>query len=263
MIIDFHTHCFAESIYEKAMSSLVELSGGYVPTHNGSLKGLLDSMDNCGVDISVVHSIATKAKQTKIINDWVISIQSERIIPFGTIHPDFDDWEREIERLKASGIKGIKFHPDYQGFFVDDKKMYPIYEKVAQEKMVALFHCGRDIAYPNLVRNTPKRLKRVLVDVPSLTVVGAHMGGHEMFDEVEELLTSMNLYLDTSFAHYILGDEKFTALIKKHGVHRVLFGSDSPWDDAGEQAKILESLDFTAKEKDMIFFENAKRLLDV
>ena len=263
MLIDFHTHCFADPIYEKAIAALIDLSGGYKPYHDGSLSGLLNSMDKSGVDISVVHSIATKEKQTRIINDWVISIKSDRIIPFGTIHPDYADWENEIERLKAEGIKGIKFHPDYQGFFVDDRKMYPIYEKTAQENMTALFHCGRDIAFPELVRNTPARFRKVLEDIPELTAVGAHMGGHEMFEEVEEVLAGADLYLDTSFAHYILGDSKFTALIKKHGVERILFGSDSPWDDACGLARIIDSLDFTSKEKDMIFFENAKWLLKI
>ncbi len=263
MLIDFHTHCFADSIYEKAIASLVELSGGYKPCHDGSLNGLLKSMDDMNVDISVVHSIATKPKQTPVINDWVISIKSERIVPFGTVHPDFEDWEMEIDRLNAAGIKGIKFHPDYQGFYSDDKKVYPIYEKVAQEKMIALFHCGKDIAFPDFVRNTPRHMKNVILDIPELTVVGAHMGGHEMFDEVYEILTPLNLYIDTSFAHYILGDEEFTKLIKKHGVERVLFGSDSPWDDAGEQVKIIDSLDFTSKEKDKIFSENAKGLLNI
>lgn len=263
MLIDFHTHCFADSIYEKAIESLVKLSEGYTPVHNGSLSGLLGSMAESNVDISVVHSIATKAKQTEIINDWSISIKSDRIIPFGTIHPDYEDFEKEIDRLKNSGIKGIKFHPDYQGFFVDDKKMYPIYEKTAQEGMIALFHCGEDIAFPELVRNPPHRFKNVLIDIPNLKVVGAHMGGHRMFDEVAQLLTSMNLYLDTSFAHYILGDVKFEELIRKHGVERILFGSDSPWDDPNQQMNIIDSLGFSSKEKDMIFYKNAQRLLDI
>jgi predicted TIM-barrel fold metal-dependent hydrolase len=263
MLIDFHTHCFADTIHEKAIASLVELSGGFTPHHDGSLSGLIGSMDEAGVDISVAHSIATKEKQTTIINDWVISIQSERIIPFGTIHPDFADWEREIVRLKEAGIKGIKFHPDYQGFFVDDKRMYPIYEKTAEEGLIALFHSGQDIAFPDIVRNTPARFKKVLKDIPQLCVVGAHMGGHLMFDEVSEHLAGHNLYIDTSFAHYILGDEAFTALVKKHGCDKVLFGSDSPWDDAGVLFEIIDSLDFTTDEKEQIFYKNAQKLLKI
>jgi predicted TIM-barrel fold metal-dependent hydrolase len=263
MLIDFHTHCFADSIHEKAIASLVELSGGYRPYHDGSLAGLLEAMNKADVDISVVHSIATKGKQTTIINDWVISIQSERIVPFGTIHPDFDDWEHEIERLKKEGIKGIKFHPDYQGFFVDDKRMYPIYEKTAEEGLIALFHAGQDIAFPDVVRNTPARFKKVLEDIPKLCAVDAHMGGHMMFDEVSEHLVGRDFYMDTSFAHYVLGDEGFTRLIKKHGAEHVLFGSDSPWDDAGELLKTIDRLDFTTKEKEQILYKNAQNLLGI
>ena len=263
MLIDFHTHCFADSIYEKAISALTELSGGYKPHHDGSLSGLLKSMDEAGVDISVAHSIATKEKQTTIINDWVISIQSERIVPFGTIHPDFAEWEQEIERLKKAGVKGIKFHPDYQGFFVDDKRMYPIYEKTAEEGLIALFHAGQDIAFPDVVRNTPERFKKVLNDIPELCAVGAHMGGHLMFDEVSEHLAGKDFYIDTSFAHYVLGDEAFTSLIRKHGSEHVLFGSDSPWDDAGELSKTIDRLDLTTKEKEQIFYKNAQRLLGI
>jgi predicted TIM-barrel fold metal-dependent hydrolase len=104
-------------------------------------------------------------------------------------------------------------------------------------------------------------MKNVVTDIPNLIVVGAHMGGHRMYDEVAELLPPMNIYIDTSFAHYILGDKKFAWLIKKHGAHKVLFGSDSPWDNAGEQADIIERLDLSSEEKELIFYKNAQRLL--
>ncbi len=263
MLIDFHTHCFSDDIYEKAIASLSKMAENTVPQHDGSLSGLLDSMEKMDVDISVVHTIATKPKQTPIINDWAISIMSDKIVPFGTIHPDYHDWENEIDRIKAAGIKGIKFHPDYQGYFSDDRKVYPIYEKVAQEKMIAMFHCGYDISFPNLIRNTPKHMKNVVIDIPELIVVGAHMGGHRMYDEVYKILTPLDLYIDTSFGHYILGDKKYTELIKKHGVEKVVFGSDSPWDSAKEQADIIKRLDFTDEEKEMLLYKNSKKLLNM
>jgi predicted TIM-barrel fold metal-dependent hydrolase len=263
MLIDIHTHCFADGIYEKAMAALQKATPEIKPSHDGSLNGLIKSMDESGVDISVVQNIATKPSQTPVINDWAISIANDKIIPFGTIHPDYDDWEREIDRLKAAGIKGVKFHPDYQGYFSDDRKAYPIYEKLAQENMIAFFHCGFDVAFPNLIRNTPNHMKNIVLDIPELTVVGAHMGGHRMYDEVAEILTPLDLYIDTSFAHYILGDEKFTWLIKKHGVDKVVFGSDSPWDSAKEQSDLINRLDFTQEEKDKLLYKNAKKILGI
>jgi predicted TIM-barrel fold metal-dependent hydrolase len=256
MIIDFHTHCFADDIVERAMGSLTKISG-YVPFSDGSVEGLIQSMDISKVDMSIVQPIATKKSQTKIINDWAMSIRSDRVDTFGTIHHEYENWEQEIDRLYQNGVKGIKFHPDYQGFFVDDKKMYPIYEKVASLKMVALFHCGIDVAFPDVVRCTPNRLKKVLLDIKGLKVVGAHMGGHKMFDEVYDVLCGMACYI----AHYILGDEGILRIIKKHGVDKVLFASDSPWGNVGEMVEIIDRLKLTSNEKDMIFERNAKHIL--
>ncbi len=263
MLIDFHTHCFSDDIYEKAISSLMEAFEGTEPSHDGSLSGLLKSMDEMNVDISVIHPIATRPKHTPVINDWVISIMSDRIIPFGTIHPDYEDWEREVDKLKKAGIKGIKFHPDFQSFFSDDRKAYPIYEKIAQEKMIALFHCGYDVSFPDLSRNTPAHMKNVVLDIPNLTVVGAHLGGYKMFDEAEKMLSPLDMYLDTSFGHHILGDKRYVEFIRNHGVDRVVFGSDSPWDNAKEQIDIINRLDFTSEEKDKLLYKNAKRLLSI
>lgn len=260
MIIDFHTHCFAEDIVERAMGSLTKISG-YIPSTDGSVAGLIKSMDIANVDMSVIQPIATKQSQTQKINDWAMSLKSDRLDTFGTIHHEYKNWEEEIERLYQNGVKGIKFHPDYQGFFVDDKKMYPIYEKVASLGMTALFHCGVDVAFPDIIRCTPKRLKNVLDNIKNLKVVGAHMGGHRMFDEVYDILCSLDLYIDTSCAHYILGDEGMTRMIKKHGVDKVLFASDSPWGDVKEGIEVINRLGFTSSEKDMIFYKNANNLL--
>jgi len=85
-------------------------------------------MKRAGISKSVVLSIATKPTQTENINNWSAEIQDEEIIAFGSIHPDYENWKAELFRIKNMGLKGIKFHPDYQKFFVDDKKMFPIYE---------------------------------------------------------------------------------------------------------------------------------------
>lgn len=45
------------------------------------------------------------------------------------MNPDYDDWLNEIKWLEAEGFKGVKFHADYQGYFVDDLCMLNIYEK--------------------------------------------------------------------------------------------------------------------------------------
>ena len=146
MIIDFHTHCFPDKIASKAMEQLRMRSGIVRPFHDGSAAGLLELQRNDGVDYSVVLNIATNPKQQRNVNDFAISLKEvDGLVPFGSVHYDSPDALDELERLKENGIKGVKLHPDYQGFFVDDDKMLPIYEKIGKLGLITVFHSGYDI----------------------------------------------------------------------------------------------------------------------
>ena len=114
-IIDFHAHAFPEEIAQKAVNHIgnhytIKMQG------KGILPDLLQSADKSGIDYIVIHSTATKASQVKNVNDWVASHATERLIGFGTLHPDMTDCEEEIERIISLGLRGIKLHPDFQGF---------------------------------------------------------------------------------------------------------------------------------------------------
>ena len=58
-IIDFHAHAFPDSLAGQAISAL-EKEGGIPARIDGRLSSLLDSMDSCGIEKSVVCSIATR-----------------------------------------------------------------------------------------------------------------------------------------------------------------------------------------------------------
>mgnify|MGYP003289899254 CR=1 FL=1 len=124
MIIDFHTHCFPEKIAKNTIEKLSFVSGGLIPQTDGTKDSLLYLMSKDSVDKSVVLSIATNANQQKNVNDFAVSLKSEKLVPFGSVYPFSEDWEEELERLKNNGIKGIKLHPDYQQFFVDDERIF-------------------------------------------------------------------------------------------------------------------------------------------
>ena len=110
MVIDFHTHAFPDAIADRAIASLVKACGNlYKPCHNGTLAGLCDNMKCFGVDISVVQPVITKPSQTVTLNEWAASIQSDKIISFGGIHPDTDDYKRDIDFVCSLGLKGLKF----------------------------------------------------------------------------------------------------------------------------------------------------------
>lgn len=262
MIIDIHTHCFPDAIVARAMQVLIA-NCGVQPVLNGTCDALCASMTASGVDRSVVAPIATKPSQARSINSWAAEINAahSELISFGSIHPAQEDWREEIDSLVADGIKGIKFHPDYQEFYVDDPGVVPLYRALADAGLIVLFHAGIDIGLPPPVHCTPDRLARLLDAVPDLTVIAAHMGGYKCWEDVRCLLAGRDIYFDTSYTIQDLGAEPMTELIKAHGANKVLFGTDSPWTDQAEQIAVIRGLDLTEAEIDAILGGNAERLL--
>lgn len=262
MIIDIHTHIFPDELAERAVKTLSDRCN-VLPKTDGTYKGLLDSMAKSGVDRSAIMHIATKPSQARTINKWALSLseENEGLICFGTVHPKQKNWLEEIDWLVKNGFPGIKFHPDYQDFFVDDKEVFPLYKALADSGLIVLFHAGVDIGLPPPVHCTPDRLARVLDAFPDLKVIAAHMGGYALWDDVEKYLVGRNLYLDTSYSLNDLGKDRVTAIIKKHGPDRILFGTDSPWTGQMEEIAQLRSLDLTSAEIDGILGANAQQLL--
>ncbi|MFZ7120496.1 MAG: amidohydrolase family protein [Eubacteriaceae bacterium] len=262
MIIDVHTHCFPQEIAPKAMKILKEKSQLAMVYTDGTINNLKKSMIKSKVDISILQNIATKAEQTKNINRWAVKVQDEKILSFGTIHPDYNLWHEEIMYLKENKIKGIKIHPNDQGFEIDDERMYPIYEEVFKNGLIILFHMGNDLI-THSDNSTAKGLKSIIRLFPNGNIIAAHMGGFRAWKEAEKYLIGEDIYIDTSSSLSYLGYKKMTQLIKDHGVNKVLFASDSPWTDQEKEISELKKLDIDNDELKLILGENARNILKI
>ena len=264
MVIDFHTHLFPEKIAAKAVASLEHRAGGTTPFSDGTVERMETVMKQQGVDKSVVLNIATNPKQQENVNNFAISLLgNDSFVPFGSVHPDSENALDELERLKQSGIKGVKLHPDYQNFFVDDDKMLPIYEKIASLGLITVFHAGVDIGYANVVHCTPERLLRVLDSFGGAPVVAAHWGGYMMYSDVMEFLVGTKIFLDTSFSYAKMPPDYARNIVKAHGAEKILFGTDMPWSCPKDEMRFISSLELTKQECDAILCNNAKTLLDI
>lgn len=263
MVIDFHTHCFPDKIAKNTIEKLSYISGGLIPQTDGTKDSLFYLMSKDGVDKSVVLSIATNANQQKKVNDFAISLESEKIIPFGSVYPFSEDWEEELERLKDNGIKGIKLHPDYQQFFVDDERLFPIYKKIEKLEFILIFHAGEDFGFPPPYKATPERLKKVitLIETP---VVCAHWGGLSMGEDVlKHLCGNDNCYFDTAFGYGTMPKDMAKRILDKKGTDKILFGSDCPWNSPSWDIGMLKTMGLTTDEEDKILYKNAEKLLGI
>ncbi len=260
MIIDFHVHCFIDELAPRALATLSGLSG-LQPKTDGTVSGIKESMKKANINKSVVLSIATKPQQASKITQWASMIQSDSIIAFGSIHPDSDNWKNELSEICASGVKGIKFHPEYQEFFIDDPRMYPIYERAAELGLIMIFHAGADVGFQPPYHCMPDRMRHMVRDFKGAKIVAAHMGGYDRWNEVEEYLVGEDLYFDTSFSMPRLKEDQFIRMVKNHGFKKVLFGTDSPWGDQTEDLELLNKVKLPPEEMSAILGGNAANLL--
>ncbi|MCE5200101.1 MAG: amidohydrolase family protein [Armatimonadota bacterium] len=262
MIIDIHAHCFPDELAPRAVATLADRSNT-IPYTDGTVAGLRASMHHAGVDKSAVVPIATKPTQVRSINRGAVetSRQFDDLICFGTLHPKQDDWQAEIDYLVSNGIPGIKLHPDYQDFYVDDPTLTPMFSALADAGLIVLFHAGVDIGLPPPVHCIPSGLARLMDTVPNLTIIAAHMGGYARWDEVEEYIVGRDIYFDTSYSRADLGVERMVDMIKTHGTDKILFGTDSPWTDQATEIEGIRALSLSSDEINAILGGNALRLL--
>jgi len=258
--IDFHVHVFPDDIAPKAIARFVDVYGA-PPLSDGTVSGTLAYMDEAGIDIFVPQPVATKPSQVRSINDWALSIRSDRVIPFASIHPGYPDIEGEIGRLASEGFRGIKLQPDWQEFYPDDEEAFPIYE-AAQGRLAIMFHAGREIKEMDIVRATPERLLKVHQRFRGLTMIAAHMGGYQSWHDAEASLSGTGVYFDISYCpENELPTPELVRLIRKHGTGRVLFASDFPFADPKKDVERLAAIPLSEQEKEDIAWRNGARLL--
>lgn len=260
--IDFHTHAFPDALAGRAVRHL-EQTGNIKARLNGTVSDLLRSMDAAGVEASVVASIATKPGQFRSIADWSRSIASERIVPFPSIHPADPEAVSRVRELAESGFRGLKMHPYYQDFAIDEPRMFPIYETVRESGLILLMHTGFDMAFPRVRIADPVRIVRVAERFPGLLFVASHLGAWDDWDEVRRRFLGRPIYTDISFAAPYLSSDELRAFIEAHPREYLLFGTDSPWADPAELLARIRALDLPSETEYALLEGNARRLLDL
>ncbi len=269
MIIDFHTHVFPDRIAIATVEALKEK--GNIPAHSdGTVGALIERMKESGVDISLNLPVLTKDRQFDGILKFAKELSStdfgeKRIISFAGIHPDCEDFEEKLAAVKEAGFLGIKIHPDYQGVFFDDERYVRILAEAKRLDLITVTHAGYDVGFPDEpIKCTPRRAIRLLEKIGGYDkLVLAHMGGNQLFSEVYDILAGEKVYFDTAYVLPFFDTGEFNKMIEKHGEDRILFASDSPWQNQKSDVERLRSFSFGKATEEKIFSANAKKLLKI
>jgi len=260
-IIDFHAHAFPDALAPRAMKKLLEESPGVQAFLDGTLKSLTESMDRNGIDKSVICCIATSPDQFTPIFNWCKKVQASRLIMFPSIHPADSQWKEHISLIKHAGFKGVKFHPYYQVFRLDENRMLKIYEQLEQNDLIVVAHTGFDIAFPRDARADCRTILKVTEMFPHLKFVTTHLGAWQQWDDVEQLLAGKHIYMDLSWSLECLPPEQAKRIMLAHPSDCVLFGTDSPWTDQARTLSLLKDLKLPHELESNILHNNAMALL--
>lgn len=257
--IDCHAHVYNRRIAPRAVQSVGEFYSVQMNC-SGIADELIKMSERSPIKKFVINAVALSPKPVKKLNDFMAEEceKHKEFTGLGTVHPDMEDLDEEIERIISLGLHGIKLHPDSQSFDMDCHKAMKIYERI-EGRLPLLIHCG-DYRFD---RSHPRRLANVLDAFPNLTVVAAHFGGWSIFDEAVPYIKDRNCYMDISSSFPFIGKEKVFEYIKLYGADRLMFGSDFPmWHPVKEYETFME-LKLSEEERKKILWQNSAKVFDI
>ena len=208
-----------------------------------------------------------------VSNEEVAELAAENsdiMIPFASIDPARGaDAVRQARRLIADyGVKGFKFHPQFQEFFPNDPMAYPLYEVIAEAKLPALFHTGhsgmgtgmRGGGGIRLKYGNPMDVDDVAVDFPDMPIILAHPSWPWQDEALSIALHKPQVYIDLSGWSPKYFPPQLVQFANTQLKHKVLFGSDYPVITPDRWLADFEKIDIRDEVRPLILKENAVRL---
>jgi predicted TIM-barrel fold metal-dependent hydrolase len=208
------------------------------------------------------------------------------VIPYGDVSVDDPAVLAQIDSLAASGAKGVKMHRPRHDW--DDERYFPIYQKLQDHNLVALFHTGivagtSDEPEPSsMARMRPSFLHTIARSFPRLRIQGAHLGNPWYEEAAEAARWEKNLYFDVTgsslikkaknlavFREYLWweGPTAHSPPDAVYAFEKLVFGTDEPPAELdnmlGRYEAMLDACGVPEASRRKIYGETMARILGV
>lgn len=229
-VIDMHTHIFPDKVARKATLATADYFNlPEPPNHYGSVAELVSTLDAAGIDYAMVFSAATTAHQVEHINRYILeeAESQPKFIPCGTLHAEYENYKEELRWLREHGVHGIKLHPEFQHFVLDDARLFPMLQEMERTDMFLIAHMGD----PRVNVSGPTRMEPIARTFPKLRCIAAHLGnwGDWDIEKIRPLAKLPNIYTDISSSfNYTSDHDALYAILREYDPTHVFFGSDYP-----------------------------------
>lgn len=258
MIIDGHIHVWPDKIAARALGSPTD---GLTRYGDGTVASARSALEAAGVDRGVCLAVADTPARLEAANAFVGGLDPDRFIGFGSVHPGRTP-EENLADLRANGLRGVKIHPLFQGFALDDRRLWDVLEALGDE-FVAVFHVGPEEPGGDNTKATPRMIGEIARAFPSLKIVAAHFGGYHVYEEALEHVIGLDVCLDTSWPPSVaaIDPDRVRSVIERHGADKVVFATDWPMADPAAEVEAIRRLGLSGEETDAILGGNFARLL--
>jgi len=258
MVIDGHIHVWPDRIAQRALGTPTP---GLRRFGDGTVASASAALEQAGIDRGICLAVADTPARLEAANDFVGSLDPGRFIGFGSVHPGRSTADN-LASLRRNGLKGVKVHPLFQGYALDNPGLWEILDQL-QGEFVAVFHVGPERAGEDDQRATPRMIGDIARAFPRLDIVAAHLGGYHRLDQALEEVIGLNVYLDTSWPPSIASLEgaRVREVIERHGADRVVFATDWPMADPAAEIDAIRALGLPDADTEAVLGGNFARLL--
>jgi uncharacterized protein len=191
------------------------------------------------------------------------------VIPFANVDPRRGkDAVEDAKRYIAAGVHGFKFHPPAGGYYANEENFFPLYEVLAQHKIVALFHTGQTAVGQgakagggiHLKYGNPMYLDDVAAEFPDMPIIMAHPSVPWQDEALAVAGHKPQVYIDLSG----WSPKYFPPQLVQHAntllKHKILFGSDHPMITPDRWLADFKNAAFRDEVRPLILKDNAARL---
>lgn len=277
--IDVHTHAEISSRDPQPLTKFQEAAQAYFKHERAqpTLEEMADYYRERKIACVVFSVDGERARGDKpVSNEEVAEIaaqNSDIMIPFASIDPARGaDGVREARRLiEHFGVKGFKFHQQYQEFFANDRSVYPLYEVIAEARLPAVFHTGHSgmgTGMPGgggirLKYGNPMDIDDVAVDFPDMPIILAHPSWPWQDEALSVCLHKPQVYIDLSGWSPKYFPPQLVQYANRQLKHKVLFGTDFPLITPDRWLEDFAGIDIRNDVRPLILKENAVKLLQL
>ena len=276
--IDFHTHVEIDAHGHHAYDDeLTEATGRYFnlgPDHVARVDDLADiyRTHNTAAVVFTIDAQTASGHRPNSIEDLIegAARNNDVLIPFGSVDPwGVNPAGRVRQLVDDYGVRGFKFHPSLQAFEPNDRRLYPVYEAIAERGVPALFHTGQTglgSALPGghgikLRYSDPMLLDDVAADFPELTIVMAHPAVPWVDAQIAIASHKANCYVDLSGWSPKYFPPQLVRALSRQLRTKALFGTDHPYIGLERWRRDFETLDVDAAALPLILKNNAIQVL--